>query len=368
MIDVVQEKIERGDPLHEPALDQIPFARRDDPRDEVEGKNPLRSLVVVIDREGDALLQKGGRGEVAFALEIGRGHFAEARQQPAVMRSRHARRGKHFVEEMLDLVIGEKVGHLQSQSVSPREPRNEKRETRRRRTRARLRAGGAAFRRALAALLRRDENCAAIRSIPAAFALLGESARNRSSMLAAASACFRFICASAISRRRSSGSIAMAAKSRGPGGGRQASRLSRARIRRGECCTADPEPTRQHRPLRPPPLPRAGRTGAPPRAACPARRARRPARDSRLSPRRQRPLLGDLPGGAFCPNDDLERRGRRSISRLAKRSARLFSPNEFSQQRSSRSGARTPFNNHLFIFRRRARSAAWLPAGGRTQR
>ena len=55
MIDVVQEKVERGDALGQAALDQVPFARRDDARDQVERENPLRSLVVVVDREGDAL-------------------------------------------------------------------------------------------------------------------------------------------------------------------------------------------------------------------------------------------------------------------------------------------------------------------------
>ena len=75
MIDVVQEKIERGDPLDQPALDQVPFVRRNDARDQVEGKNPLGPLVVVIDREGDALGEKTRRGQIAFALEIRRHPF-----------------------------------------------------------------------------------------------------------------------------------------------------------------------------------------------------------------------------------------------------------------------------------------------------
>ena len=58
MIDVVQKQIERGDALHEPALDQFPFLRRNDSRDQIERENPFRALVVVVNRKGDALLKK----------------------------------------------------------------------------------------------------------------------------------------------------------------------------------------------------------------------------------------------------------------------------------------------------------------------
>ena len=68
MIDVVQEKVKRGDALDQAALDQLPFPRGNDPRHEVERKNPLRSLVVVVDRKGDALTEKTGRGQFALPL------------------------------------------------------------------------------------------------------------------------------------------------------------------------------------------------------------------------------------------------------------------------------------------------------------
>ena len=55
VIDVVQKQIERGDSLHETALDQFPFVGRDDARNQIERKNPFRSLIVVVDGEGDAL-------------------------------------------------------------------------------------------------------------------------------------------------------------------------------------------------------------------------------------------------------------------------------------------------------------------------
>ncbi len=80
VVNVVQEKIERGDPLGQAAFHQVPFAPRDDARDEVERENPLRALVVVINRKGHALAEKTRRGQVAFPREIRRSHFLEGRE------------------------------------------------------------------------------------------------------------------------------------------------------------------------------------------------------------------------------------------------------------------------------------------------
>src|SRR4030095_15139076 len=126
VIDVVQEKAPRGGALNQPALEQVPFARGNDAWDEVEGKNPLRSLVVVVNREGNALTEKTGRGQIALPCKIHRAHFLEGREQPAVMRAHHARGGKHFVEKIVDLVLGKKVGHWNIHFVSAPEPRKEK--------------------------------------------------------------------------------------------------------------------------------------------------------------------------------------------------------------------------------------------------
>ena len=111
MVNVVQKQIERGDALHQPALDQFPFLRRNDARNEIERENPFRSLVVVVDGEGNALAEKRGGGQGAFALEFFALHFREALEQFAVMGPRHAGAGKHFVEKFSDFVIGEKVAH-----------------------------------------------------------------------------------------------------------------------------------------------------------------------------------------------------------------------------------------------------------------
>ena len=44
--------------MHQAGLDLLPLARRNDPRERVEREDPLRALVVAVDREGDALLQE----------------------------------------------------------------------------------------------------------------------------------------------------------------------------------------------------------------------------------------------------------------------------------------------------------------------
>ena len=44
VIDVVEEQIQRGDPLHQTVLDGLPFVGRDDPGHRVEGKNALGAL------------------------------------------------------------------------------------------------------------------------------------------------------------------------------------------------------------------------------------------------------------------------------------------------------------------------------------
>jgi hypothetical protein len=58
VVDVVDEAVERGDPLAQAPLHLAPFVRRDHARDQVEGNQPLGALAVLVlgavDGEGDA--------------------------------------------------------------------------------------------------------------------------------------------------------------------------------------------------------------------------------------------------------------------------------------------------------------------------
>ena len=49
VIDVVKEKIKRGDALYQTRFQLFPFIRRDDARHEIERENTLRTLGVTVD-------------------------------------------------------------------------------------------------------------------------------------------------------------------------------------------------------------------------------------------------------------------------------------------------------------------------------
>ena len=80
VIDVVQKQIQRRDSLDESAFDEFPFFRGNDARHEIERKNALGPLVVVVDSKSDALREKGRGGQRAFAFEFFALHFLETRQ------------------------------------------------------------------------------------------------------------------------------------------------------------------------------------------------------------------------------------------------------------------------------------------------
>ncbi len=93
VVDVVHEAVERADPLLQARLDDGPLLGRDDPRDGVEGQDPLRTLaVVVVDGEGDAAVQERARRELGGAAQLARVHDRELGRQPRVVRARERRR------------------------------------------------------------------------------------------------------------------------------------------------------------------------------------------------------------------------------------------------------------------------------------
>ncbi len=55
MIDVVEEKVERGDALNQTSFQVLPFAGGDDSRNHVEREDTFGSLGIAVDIEGDAL-------------------------------------------------------------------------------------------------------------------------------------------------------------------------------------------------------------------------------------------------------------------------------------------------------------------------
>ena len=58
VIDVVQEQVQRGDPLRDACLQMLPFRCGDHPRDDVERQDAVDGVLVGIDDEGDAEIVK----------------------------------------------------------------------------------------------------------------------------------------------------------------------------------------------------------------------------------------------------------------------------------------------------------------------
>ena len=113
VIDVVQEKIQRRDPLNQAAFKILPFLRRNDARHQVEGKNTLRAARVAIDVERNALAKKGEIDRVAFRMKILAAQTAKGRLQFLVMAENVAIAPKHFVEESIDgVTIQQRAGRL----------------------------------------------------------------------------------------------------------------------------------------------------------------------------------------------------------------------------------------------------------------
>ncbi len=53
VIDVVDKQVERLDPLTQAGFEALPFAARDDPRDQIERDQPFSAGQITIDRKGD---------------------------------------------------------------------------------------------------------------------------------------------------------------------------------------------------------------------------------------------------------------------------------------------------------------------------
>ena len=66
-IDVVDEQVDRPHALLEPFGEPRPFARREDPGDDIERDDPLGRFLLAIDGEGDAQAAEGGLGRLLAA-------------------------------------------------------------------------------------------------------------------------------------------------------------------------------------------------------------------------------------------------------------------------------------------------------------
>ena len=99
VVDVVDEQVQRADPLLEAALDPVPFGGRDDPRDDVERKDPLGAGAVAVDVERDPHVQQRALGRLLAAQQLAVRHRLDQLDQRPGGRSRLAAGLEHLVEE-----------------------------------------------------------------------------------------------------------------------------------------------------------------------------------------------------------------------------------------------------------------------------
>ena len=78
VIDIEQERIQRGDPLFQAFFDAVPLGPRHRSRDQVEGENLLDAAHVRIDGESDALIDESQVGPGPLRQKIGHLQLPEA--------------------------------------------------------------------------------------------------------------------------------------------------------------------------------------------------------------------------------------------------------------------------------------------------
>ena len=105
------------DALGQAALDAVPFLGGDDARQQIGGNDPLGRLVVVVDGEGDALVQEALLAGLLAAVEFFQRQGGKARVHRGIGRARLAVGREHLVIGLAQLVIG--VGRVHAGAGRP---------------------------------------------------------------------------------------------------------------------------------------------------------------------------------------------------------------------------------------------------------
>ena len=107
VVQVVDQHVERGDPLPQAALQHLPFVAADDPRHDVERNDPLAALPVAVHVERDAELHHRPVGRPLTADQVVRRDAADAMKERLAIGPRLAGLIEHFVVELVGLVLEE---------------------------------------------------------------------------------------------------------------------------------------------------------------------------------------------------------------------------------------------------------------------
>jgi hypothetical protein len=106
----MQEEIQSGDALDKALLDPLPFTVGNHSRHQIEGKNPLRPLIVVINREGNAATHEGEIDRCLLATVLSGIDGLKTIRYFLVVGAHCATLGEHFVKEVFGLVMIEEHG------------------------------------------------------------------------------------------------------------------------------------------------------------------------------------------------------------------------------------------------------------------
>lgn len=116
-VNVAQEKIEGEESLGQAAFDTLPFLGGDDAREQVGENDPLGCAILIIDGEGDALIQEALLAGLLAAVQIFQRQGGEPRIQRGIGRPCLALMGEHLVIEPAQLVTG--IGRIHPRLRNP---------------------------------------------------------------------------------------------------------------------------------------------------------------------------------------------------------------------------------------------------------
>ena len=111
VVDVIEKQVQGGNALAQAPFQLAPFGVRQNPRDDIEGNDPLGPLAVPVNVEGDPHSQHRAIGGPLPPLKIvGRQAF-QMREQDLAFAARQTGRLEEFVVEVANLIGGEWPPH-----------------------------------------------------------------------------------------------------------------------------------------------------------------------------------------------------------------------------------------------------------------
>ena len=112
-IEIVEEAVQRRDPLFESGFDDLPFPSGDHPRQQVHGERPLDAFVLLVDREGDSLAAERCIPAPLSTGEVIGTEMTESVEESDVVLPHVSRGSEHLVEERLGVIVIEQfTGHV----------------------------------------------------------------------------------------------------------------------------------------------------------------------------------------------------------------------------------------------------------------